>query len=255
MTFSQRALVEEMERRDPMRRDPILAGYLAKREFAEIAHATMLTRCQTRSACSRTRGSRRSSRSRGLYDVTRLVARESRWPPLPATSSANGSTGRRAIVEMGRANDLMGLRAQRSPDPRKQPSRSARISKSLDARGRRLRTTSGGGRADVREHPGDRRNDRDGRATMGGGIGLGRRPCRALTVPAGMATGASAGFAAGSARSAFASEAGISYQQMIEQGYDPHAARKAAIGVGVVNASIEMILVRLRSAARSRRWA
>ena len=223
--LKKQALLDELDRRDLMRRDPILARYLSNHDFAAMAHDDIDNLAKTEE----------------LFQGSWFARYEDPIAYGKKTISMIDERFRRgrAIVEMGRANDLLGLRAQWSPDPRK----ASEISEEL-----KKLTTDGGivgagvevvgqmleGIPEVAETTAMG-------ATAGGAVGAVGGPAGFLTIPAGMLTGAGAGFAAGSARSAFMAESGNSYQQMIEQGYDPEVARKAAIGVGVVNASIEMI--------------
>lgn len=223
--LKKQALLDELERRDLMRRDPILARYLSNHDFAAMAHDDIDN----------------LSKTEDLFQGSWFARYEDPIAYGKKTISMIDERFRRgrAIVEMGRANDLLGLRAQWSPDPRK----ASEISEEL-----KKLTTEGGivgagvevvgqmleGIPEVAETTAMG-------ATTGGAVGAVGGPAGFVTIPAGMLTGAGAGFAAGSARSAFMAESGNSYQQMIEQGYDPEVARKAAIGVGVVNASIEMI--------------
>lgn len=223
--LKKQALLDELDRRDLMRRDPILARYLSNHDFAAMAHDDIDNLAKTED----------------LFQGSWFARYEDPIAYGKKTISMIDERFRRgrAIVEMGRANDLLGLRAQWSPDPRK----ASEISEEL-----KKLTTEGGivgagvevvgqmleGIPEVAETTAMG-------ATAGGAVGAVGGPAGFVTIPAGMLTGAGAGFAAGSARSAFMAESGNSYQQMIEQGYDPEVARKAAIGVGVVNASIEMI--------------
>ena len=223
--LKKQALLDELERRDLMRRDPILSRYLSNHEFASMAHDDIDNLAKTEDLFQGSWFARYEDPiAYGKKTISMIEERFRRG---------------RAIVEMGRANDLLGLRAQWSPDPRK----ASEINEEL-----KKLTTEGGivgagvevvgqmleGIPEVAETTAMG-------ATAGGAVGAVGGPAGFLTIPAGMLTGAGAGFAAGSARSAFMAESGNSYQQMIEQGYDPEVARKAAIGVGVVNASIEMI--------------
>ena len=70
---------------------------------------------------------------------------------------------------------------------------------------------------------------------MGGGLGS------AITAPAGAIKGAAAGFTAGSAASNFEIEAGLAYNEMIENGVSPETAKKVALAVGGVNAALELV--------------
>ena len=64
-------------------------------------------------------------------------------------------------------------------------------------------------------------------------------PEEVVTVPA----AATAAFAAGSAASNLEIEAGHAYNEMLEAGIEEKTARKVALGVGVVNAGLEMLQV------------
>ena len=70
---------------------------------------------------------------------------------------------------------------------------------------------------------------------MGGGLGS------VITAPAAAIKGTAAGFTAGSAVSNFEIEAGLAYNEMIENGVTPETAKKVALAVGGVNAGLELV--------------
>ena len=74
-------------------------------------------------------------------------------------------------------------------------------------------------------------------AVMGGGLGS------LITAPAGAVAGMTAGFTAGSAVSNFEIEAGLAYNEMLEKGVSEDTARKIALGVGGVNAGLELLQI------------
>lgn len=66
-------------------------------------------------------------------------------------------------------------------------------------------------------------------------------PEEALTVPAGMVAGFGAGFLAEMGRTAYVTEAGNAYSDMVARGFDPDMARRSARGIGLVNAALEVV--------------
>jgi hypothetical protein len=108
-------------------------------------------------------------------------------------------------------------------------------------------------------------------ATMGGGWGMVGGPLAPATVPAGMAAGATVGLSVGFARAAYVLEAGNAYGSMVEEAdtvlrqrrdageidaatYESDMrevrdrARNIATGVGVVNAGLEMVGLKMIAA-------
>ena len=68
-------------------------------------------------------------------------------------------------------------------------------------------------------------------------------PEEVITVPAAAIAGAKAGFTAASTENAFKVEAGFAYNEMLENGIPEETAKKIAIGVGGVNAALEMVQI------------
>jgi hypothetical protein len=77
-------------------------------------------------------------------------------------------------------------------------------------------------------------------AAMGAAAGAVGGPLAALTAGGGAITGASAGLAAHFARESLEIEGGLSYLEQIEKGIDPNVAKWTGLGVGVINAGLEM---------------
>ena len=80
-------------------------------------------------------------------------------------------------------------------------------------------------------------------AATGAGIGavMGAGIASPVTAAGGAITGAKAGFMAGSVASNFEIEAGLAYNEMIEQGVSPETAKKVALGIGGANAALEAV--------------
>lgn len=70
-------------------------------------------------------------------------------------------------------------------------------------------------------------------------------PEEIATVPAAMVTGFTIGTVGTLASQAYQMEAGNAYVQMLDQGYDRDAASQAAVGVGLANAALELVGVKL----------
>lgn len=66
-------------------------------------------------------------------------------------------------------------------------------------------------------------------------------PAEAVAIPTAMVAGFGAGFLAEMGRSAYVTEAGNAYSDMVARGYDPELARRSARGIGLVNAAIEVV--------------
>jgi hypothetical protein len=78
-------------------------------------------------------------------------------------------------------------------------------------------------------------------ATIGGAAGFMGGLFAPITVPGGMALGATAGAATGRYRTALRVEAGNHFADLVQQGVPEDEARQIALGVGVINASLELI--------------
>lgn len=70
-------------------------------------------------------------------------------------------------------------------------------------------------------------------------------PEEVVTVPAAMITGFTAGTLSSMAVQAYQMESGSAYLEMLDQGYDRGVASKAAVGVGVANAMLELVGVKM----------
>lgn len=77
-------------------------------------------------------------------------------------------------------------------------------------------------------------------AATGAAAGAVGGPLAALTASGGALTGAGAGAAAHFARESLEVEGGLSYLEQIEKGIDPEVAKWTGLGVGVINAGLEM---------------
>ena len=78
-------------------------------------------------------------------------------------------------------------------------------------------------------------------AVVGAIVGLGGGPFAPVTSAAGALTGAGAGFVSHLAVDSYIVEGGLSYIEQLEEGIDPEVARYTSLGVGVINAALEVI--------------
>jgi len=230
--------IRSVERRELMQQDPILARFLTNQDFAALAHDDL----DNLSATER------------IYKNAVDFVNPKSWDTIKGRFQRGMD-----LVEMGRANDVMGLRAQWSPTARS----SAEIAEEM-----KILPTDGGIIGSTAEVLGQMvggipevvETTMAG-TTLGGGVGLVGGPLAPATVPAGMALGATAGLATGMARVAAMSEAGNALQEMrthaygeIERlmgegysreqatqmvGYDDATAQNFAMGVGILNGLIE----------------
>ncbi len=79
-----------------------------------------------------------------------------------------------------------------------------------------------------------------GGAAAGAGLGLAGGIFAPVTSTVGALTGAGTGFLAHIAADSFEVEAGLSYLEQLDKGIDPNVAKWTAIGVGILNAALEV---------------
>ena len=221
----QRAFIDSISGRDMLRRNPVLADYIAQRQFAEIAHDDVDALAKTEQEFSKgwfARFDRPVSEvvSEGIAGIGegfgRAVAQEEMFAIAERVSQRGGRMEEyeKAALEsyrqeMARGGERTGFLEEAAYIGAQQLTGAPRI----------IEAGMMG-------------------ATAGGALGLVGGPAGFATVPAGMVTGATAGLAAGSFENSRRLESAMLYLDLLpELGHD--SSSKIANTVGIFNAALD----------------